>query len=60
MQLTLIKAVKGVNITLLRKQRDTLLEIVSIGHQSPKEMEALEGLIMLCDEMLDIAEGFKL
>jgi len=53
--------IENVNIGMLRRQRNTLLELTASEVQhglNPEEMENLEGLVSLCDIMLDIAEGF--
>ena len=42
--------VKNVNVTLLRRQRNKLLEFINPS-------EELTGLINLLDNMLDVAEG---
>ena len=42
--------VKNVDITLLRRQRNKLLEFINPS-------EELTGLINLLDNMLDVAEG---
>jgi hypothetical protein len=47
--------VPKVDVSLLRNQRDALLEITSSGLVKYK-VDRLEGIISLLDEMLDIAE----
>jgi hypothetical protein len=52
--------VPNVDTALLRKQRDWLLYIQEQVHKADKNTPALDGLINLLDEMLDIAEGYGL
>ena len=54
--------VQDVNIHLLRRQRDIVVSLLSNGDSTQlnqNNWQDLEGLVNLCDEMLDIAEGFK-
>lgn len=48
--------VEKVNLTMLRRQRRTLLHLM--GGQKGYSRENLEGLLSLCDVMLDIGEGY--
>lgn len=52
--------VPGIDIELLRKQRNLVLTTIEIlDHVAKKEeIHALEGLVNLLDSMLDIAEGY--
>ena len=50
--------VERVNIPLLRKQRDSLLEFRQNLMLNPEQHLLLSGTIHLLDSMLDIAEGF--
>ena len=58
------KTVKvGVNVSLLREQRDAVLrELDSLSHLSGQDgigehINLLDGLVNMLDSMLDIAEG---
>ena len=50
--------VDRVNISLLRKQRNTLLKVINIYAEGTTEKIHLDGLINFCDHMLDVAEGY--
>jgi hypothetical protein len=53
------------DVALLRRQRDWLLELTEDGEIETLHMvgehrtDAAEGLVSLCDELLDQAEGFR-
>jgi len=49
--------VNGVNVTMLRRQRNTLLGLVSSAMGDAREH--VRGVINMIDDMLDSAEGFK-
>lgn len=50
----------NIDVGLLRKQRDTCLNILSYRTKAgTKYAEHLEGIINLLDEMVDLAEGYK-
>lgn len=51
--------VKNINIKMLRKQRDLLLETEESLVKTKKQLDALSGIINLIDYMLDIAEGYE-
>ena len=50
--------VERVNIPLLRKQRNSLLELREKIKDNPEKHLLISGTIHLLDSMLDIAEGF--
>lgn len=51
--------VPNVDITLLRRQRDTFLDMLEENPKlSPLERYHLNGTINMMDTMLDIAEGY--
>jgi len=50
--------VERVNIPLLRKQRNSLLELREKIKDNPEKHLLISGAIHLLDSMLDIAEGF--
>ena len=56
--MTLMIVVPNVNIDLLRKQRDWLIEHVDDIPQQ-NQLEEGQGIINLLDAMLDIAEGYE-
>ena len=49
--------VKRVDVPMLRRQRDELLEVMPQFSRSASNI--LEGLVSLLDYMLDVAEGFE-
>ena len=50
--------VERVNIPMLRKQRDSLLELRGKIKDNPEQDLLISGTIHLLDSMLDIAEGY--
>jgi len=51
---------KNINVSLLKEQRDTLLEIESTKKvNSPRHYEAISGIINLLDNMLDNSSDNK-
>lgn len=48
-----IITVPGVDLKLLRSQRDTLL---TMEGRNDREQDTIDGMINLCDAMLDITE----
>jgi len=50
--------VERVNIPMLRKQRNSLLELRENIKDNPEQGLLIDGTIHLLDAMLDIAEGY--
>lgn len=54
--------VRNVNVPLLREQRNTLLKLLkfldNLNTENAEYIAAIDGIVNLCDYMLDEAEGY--